>query len=411
MGSSLPVTQTGLQAVENAMSAVSDNLANSETDGFKSQEVDFATLLGEYIDGDALGGGAVANGVSTNFSQGSVVQTNSSTNLAIQGNGFFMLQEGSGATDYTRNGNMTIGSDGSLLAFNGANVMGYAVNSSGVASGALAPIVIPQGAIAPAASSSVGLTGNLDAGSAPITGTIDPTNPATYTSSVSVQLYDSLGKSHTLTVYYQNAGPTTSTPPTDQWNWTATLDGSATGLTNNSGSIQFNSAGAVVSGGAPSSPLTAAVAGAAPLSLGLNFSQLTQFGTASSLSGTADGNAAGQPVGVSINNNGGVSVTYSNGQSANVGQIAIATFTAEQGLVLGANGTFQQSDASGAPTVQAAGAGSAGTLESSALESSNVNITNELVNLVVLQQSFQANSKALQVETQTIGSVLQLQTT
>ncbi len=411
MGGSLPVTQTGLQAVENAMSAVSDNLANSETDGFKSQEVDFATLLGEYIDGDALGGGAVANGVSTNFSQGSVVQTNSSTNLAIQGNGFFMLQEGSGATDYTRNGNMTIGSDGSLLAFNGANVMGYAVNSSGVASGALAPIVIPQGAIAPAASSSVGLTGNLDAGSAPITGTIDPTNPATYTSSVSVQLYDSLGKSHTLTIYYQNAGPTTSTPPTDQWNWTATLDGSATGLTNNSGSIQFSSAGAVVSGGAPSSPLTAAVAGAAPLSLGLNFSQLTQFGTASSLSGTADGNAAGQPVGVSINNNGGVSVTYSNGQSANVAQIAIATFTAEQGLVLGANGTFQQSDASGAPTVQAAGAGSAGTLESSALESSNVNITNELVNLVVLQQSFQANSKALQVETQTIGSVLQLQTT
>ena len=136
MGSSLSVTQTGLQAVENAMGAVSDDLANSGTDGFKSQEVDFETLLGEYIGGNALGGGAVASGVSTDFSQGSIVQTNSATDLAIQGNGFFMLQEGSGATDYTRNGSMTIGNDGSLLAFNGANVMGYAVNSSGAASGA-----------------------------------------------------------------------------------------------------------------------------------------------------------------------------------------------------------------------------------------------------------------------------------
>jgi len=411
MGSSLSVTQTGLQAVENGMGAVSDNLANAGTDGFKSQEVNFESLLGEFIDGNALGGGAVANGVSTDFSQGSIVQTNSTTDLAIQGNGFFMLQEGSGATDYTRNGNLTIGNDGSLLAFNGANVMGYAVNSSGVASGVLAPIVIPQGALAPAASSNVGLTGNLDAGSAPITGTIDPTNPATYTSSVSVQLYDSLGKSHTLTVYYQNAGPTTSSPPTDQWNWTATLDGSATGLTNNSGSIQFNSAGAVVSGGVPSSALTATVAGAAPLSLGLNFAQLTQFGTASSLSGTADGNVAGQAVGVSINPDGGVSVSYSNGKTANVAQIAVATFTSEQGLALGAGGTFQQTDASGAPTVQAAGAGGAGTLQSSALESSNVDVTNELVNLVVLQRSFQANAKALQTEDQIIGTVVQLQTT
>ena len=411
MGSSLSVTQTGLQAAENAIGAVSDNLANSETDGFKSQDVNFESLLGEFIDGNALGGGAAANGVSTDFSEGSVVQANSGTDLAIQGNGFFILQQGSGAADYTRNGNTTIGSDGSLLAFNGANVMGYTVNSSGVSSGALAPIVIPQGALAPTASSTVGLTGNLEASSAPITGTIDPTNPATYTSSASVQVYDSLGNSHTLTIYYQNAGPTTSTPATDQWNWTATLDGSATGLTNNSGSIQFNSAGTVVPGGVPSNPLTATVTGAAPLSLDLNFAQLTQFGTATSLSGTADGNAAGQPVGVSINSDGGVSVTYSNGQRTNVAQIAVATFTAEQGLALDADGTFQQTDASGAPALQTAGAGGAGTLESSALESSNVDVTNQLVNLVVLQQSFQANSKALQVETQTIGSVLELQTT
>ncbi|HLN08575.1 MAG TPA: flagellar hook-basal body complex protein, partial [Xanthobacteraceae bacterium] len=129
------------------------------------------------------------------------------------------------------------------------------------------------------------------------------------------------------------------------------------------------------------------------------------------LSGTADGNVAGQAVGVSINPDGGVSVSYSNGKTANVAQIAVATFTSEQGLALGAGGTFQQTDASGAPTVQAAGAGGAGTLQSSALESSNVDVTNELVNLVVLQRSFQANAKALQTEDQIIGTVVQLQTT
>ena len=187
--------------------------------------------------------------------------------------------------------------------------------------------------------------------------------------------------------------------------------GSATGLTNNSGSIQFNSAGAVVSGGIPSSPLSATVAGAAPLSLGLNFAQLTQFGTASSLYGTANGNAAGQPVGVSINANGAVSVSYSNGKTANVAQIAVATFTSEQGLALStrrhlpADRCSRSADGSDRRSRRCQDAGSP------ALESSNVDTTNALVNLVVLQRSFQANAKALQTEDQIIGTVVQLQTT
>jgi flagellar hook protein FlgE len=411
MSDSLSVTQTGLQGVETAMQAVSDNLANSNTTGFKDETAEFATLLGEFVNGGALGGGIEQNGIARDFSQGSVVQSNSPTDLAIQGDGFFVLQESSGSVDYARNGHMVVGNDGSLLAFNGAKVMGYSVDAAGNPGGVLAPIVIPQTMLAPTASAKASITGNLDAGSPVISAPINPSDATTYNSSVSVQAFDSLGNSHVLTLFFQNAGPTTGNPPNEQWNWSATLDGSAAGLANNTGSFQFNSAGAIVAGGVPANPLTATVAGAAPLSLGLNFGQLTQFGAASSLTGIADGNAVGLPVGVQVGGNGLVSVSYSNGQTVKVAQVAIATFSSDQGLALGAGGTYQQTQASGVPTVATPGAGGAGVIRPSSLENSNVDTTGQLVSLVVLQRNFQANAKALQTEDNILGTLIQLQTT
>jgi flagellar hook protein FlgE len=408
MANSLSVTQTGLQGVETAMQAVSDNLANSDTTGFKSETAEFDTLLGEFIDGNALGGGIENNGIARDFSQGAIVQTNSPTDLAIQGDGFFVLQESSGAQDYTRNGHMTVSNTGSLLAFNGAEVMGYAVNAAGVATGVLQPIVIPQNTLAPTASGKVAVTGNLDASSSVISGAIDPANASTYNASLNVQVFDSLGNSHVVTFFFQNAGPSGGN---EQWNWLATVDGSTTGVANNTGSFQFNNSGVIASGGVPGSALTATISGAAPLSLGLNFGQLTQFGSANAVTGNADGNSAGRPVGVQVDNNGLVSVSYSNGQSVNVGQVAIATFASEQELALGAGGTYAQTISSGVPTITTPGAGSAGSIRASSLESSNVDVTSQLVSLVVLQRNFQANAKALQTEDNILGTVVQLQTT
>jgi flagellar hook protein FlgE len=391
------------------MDAVSNNLANSDTTGYKSEEVEFANLLGEFIAGNNLGGGINATGVSTDYSQGAITQSNSPTDLALTGKGFFILQNGSGsAVDFTRDGHMTIGNNGNLVGFNGQNVMGYSVNAAGTPTGILAPVVVPQGSLPPSASTTLSVTGNLNAGSAVLTGAIDPTNAATYSGSMSAQVFDSLGNAHTLTLYFQNAGPTTSTPPNEQWNWSATLDGSATGLTGNTGSFQFNGVGAIVSGGVPTSPLTATIAGAKGLSLSLNFAQLTQFGAPNALSGTTNGYAAGSPQGVHVSNTGLVSVAYSNGQIVNVAQIAVATFTSEQNLQLGTNGVYLQTVASGAPTIGAAGSGSAGAIQASALESSNVNTTNQLVNLVVLQRNFQSDSKALQTENTILGTLVQI---
>jgi len=409
-GNSLSITQTGLEAIDTALDAVSDNLANAQTDGFSSESVDFQTLLGEYIAGSPLGGGATVSGIDRDFSPGAIVQTDSPTDLAIQGNGFFVLQSPSGSQAYTLNGAFSISSNGTLVAADGSDVMGYGLNASGTSTGVLAPIVVPQGLLAPTASTQNTLTGNLDSTSPVLSGAINPSDPTTYSASVSVQVFDSLGNSHVLTYYFQNAG-SSGTPPTEQWNWTATLDGSATGLTNNSGTLSFNSAGNLTSGGTPANPLTATIAGASNLSLNLNFTGLTQFAESTAASGTADGNAPGRPLGVQVNNNGVLSVSYSNGQTANVAQVAVATFPSNEGLALTDSGVYVQTNQSGVPTISTAGAGSAGTIQSSALESSNVDTTSQLISLVVLQRSFQANAKALQTEDAILGTIVELQTT
>jgi flagellar hook protein FlgE len=408
-GDSLNVTQTGLQGIETAMQAVSDNLANAQTTGFQSESVNFETLLGEFVAGNALGGGVSANGVSRDFSQGGMTQVNSPTDMAIQGNGFFVLQDLSGNQTFSRNGQVIEGADGTLLGFNGSQLMGYSVGSTGTPGGALAPIAIPQGVLAPSASTTSSLSGNLDATSPVIAGAINPANSSTYNTSVSVQVHDSLGNSHVMTFYFQNAGPGVS-PVAEKWNWTATLDGSATGLTNNSGVVGFDTGGNIVSGSLPGSALTATIAGAATLSLNLNFSGLTQFASGSAATGTADGHAAGRPQGVTIDSNGTVSVSYSNGQNVKVAQVAVATFSNVEGLQLGNAGAYVQTAGSGQPTIATANSGSAGSIRPNALENSNVDTTSQLVNLVVLQRSYQASAKALQTQDSMLGTLMQIQT-
>ena len=407
-GNALTVIETGLQGVEIAMQAVSDNLANAQTTGFHSESADFATLLGEFVAGNTLGGGVTASGITRDLSEGAITQTNSPTDMAIQGDGYFVLGASSGAQSFTRDGQTQMSANGTLVGFNGDSVMGFAVNAAGVSSGVLGPIVIPQGVLAPTASTTSTVSGNLDAASAVIAGPINPANPATYSTSVSVQVYDSLGNSHVLTYYYQNAGPGVA-PVAESWNWTATLDGSAAGLANNSGTIGFDNTGAIVAGAIPALPLTAAIGGAVNLSLNLNFSGLTQYAGGTAATGIADGNAVGNPQGVQIGDNGAVTISYSNGQTANVAQVAVATFTAEQGLQLN-GGVFTATANSGPATFSTAGSGAAGTIQANALESSNVDTTSELVNLVVLQRNYQANAKALQTEDSILGTIIQIQT-
>src|ERR1700690_1194513 len=127
-GDSLSISQTGLQGIETAMQAVSDNLANAQTTGFQSESVDFGALLGEFVAGNALGGGVSVQGISRDFSEGAITQVNSPTDMAIQGNGFFVMQDSNGVQSFTRNGQVSESSNGTLTGFNGSNLMGYPVN-------------------------------------------------------------------------------------------------------------------------------------------------------------------------------------------------------------------------------------------------------------------------------------------
>jgi len=417
-GNTLSITQTGLQGVDTALQAVSDNLANANTTGFQSESIDFETLLGSLVGSSTLGGGVGVAGIDRDFSQGAIVQSNSPTDMAIQGNGFFVFQDVSGNQVYSRNGHTSIGPGGTLLGPNGSMLQGFSLNAAGLPSGILGALTIPQGVQAPTASANVALNGNLDSTSA-VTGNlstpvaIKPANSATYNSSVSVQVFDSLGNSHVMTFFFQNAGSvpaTKTTPATEQWNWMATMDGSAAGLGNNTGSFNFDATGALVSGAVPGSAVTATPTGAAPLSLALNFGSLTQFATANATSASADGNGVGTPLAVQVDSSGLVSVSYSNGQLVKVGQVAVATFPSVEGLALSSGGVYMQTSGSGTPTIATAGAGASGTIRPSSLESSNVDTTSSLVSLVVLQRSFQANAKALQTEDSVQGYLDQLVT-
>ncbi|MGH7905858.1 MAG: flagellar hook protein FlgE, partial [Candidatus Binataceae bacterium] len=357
-------TETGLLAITQALQTSSDNLANSQTDGYKSELPIFETLLGNNIGADQVGGGAAVTGIQRNFAEGSINQTGISTDLAIQGDGFFIYQNSGGAQLYSRNGQITADQNGFLSGPGGQELMGFGVDAAGNAQGVLGPLSVSAGLIQPAASTKVALTGNLDASDPVLTGTIDPTKPATYNYSTSVPVYDSLGNSHVLTYFFQNAGPDSGNPGDELWKWTATLDGTTTGLANNTGTLDFDSTGKLVIGGTPASSLTATLTdGAASLKLGLNFTALTQYASTDLISGIADGNSPGQPSGVQIDATGLVSITYSNGIVKNAGRVAIATFASDQGLQLAQGGMFLAGAAAGQATVGIPGAGTAGQLQ------------------------------------------------
>jgi flagellar hook protein FlgE len=403
-------TQTGLQAIVQALQTSSDNLANAQTIGYKAETPIFETLLGNQIGSQTVGGGAAVVGIERNFSEGSLLQTGVGTNLAIEGDGFFIYQTASGQQLFSRNGQVTVGSDGSLVGPGGFQLMGFGVDAAGNPLGVLQPLMVPTAMIPPTASTKVGMQGNLDSSSPVLSGAINPSDPTTYSYASSVTVYDSLGNSHVVTFFFQNAGPDPANPGDELWKWMATVDGGTTGLTNNTGSFDFDSAGNLVLGGVPATPLGAALTnGAAPLSLSLDFTQLTQFGSASVVTGTADGNSAASPSSVSINSDGLVTVTFNNGMTRDVGIVALATFTSNQGLQLGQAGMFEYTASAGQATAAIPGAGASGKLRAGSLEESNVDTATELVNLVILQNAYGANAKALQVEDAMASTITNIQ--
>lgn len=391
---SFSIALTGLQADSVELNTVGNNLANLNTTAFKKQSTTFEDLFYQQIgtsgSNNALqvGVGTKVSGTATSYGQGSLSTTGNATDMALSGDGFFVVQQG-GVQSLTRAGNFQLSSQGTLTTVDGAQVMGYpAVN--GVVSGntTLSPLTLPVGSTESAkATQSFSITANLNAGATVGTQFATP-----------LTMYDSLGQSHVATVTYTKTGA-------NAWGYTVTLPtADAATASGNTGTLTFNAAGTLT---APSSNVSGIAFGgltdgASNLSFNWNLydgsgnptiSQSTAASTTTASS--QDGFASGIYQSFAVDSTGLITATFSNGQTANIGQVAVASVANEQGLTLTGNNNYVTTAASGLASFGVAGAGGRATIQDSALEQSNVNISTEFSDLIVAQRAFEANSKTV----------------
>lgn len=389
------IALTGLQADSTALNTIGNNLANLNTTAFKKQSTTFEDLFYQTIgttgasDTLQVGVGTRVSGTASNFGQGSLTTTSNATDMALNGNGFFVVNH-QGVQALTRAGDFQTDSSGNLITSSGESVMGYAVEG-GVpnVNGGLIPIQIPLSETETAqATSSISLTTALDASAA--TG-------AVFTSPI--KMYDSLGAAHQATMTFTKTSAST-------WSYGVTIPSAdATGTpVNNTGTLTFDSSGNLVTPAANVSGISfpGLVDGAADLNFSLNLRDsagnplVTQSaGTSNTSAITQDGYAAGAYQSFSVDGTGLITAQFSNGHTASVGQVAVANVANMDGLVRLGSNDYGATLSSGAILSGVADLGGRGTIEGEALEQSNVDISSEFSDLIIAQRAFEANSKTV----------------
>lgn len=407
---SLDTAFSGLTAAQTGLNVVSNNLANANTTAFKSQLALFSTIY-PVNQNNVPGLGVQSSGLDTNFTQGTQVATGNGLDTAIQGNGFFAI-DNNGTTQYTRDGSFQLDSTGKLVTASGATVLGYAASTSGGQTGGLQGITVNTGAIAANATSKLGLTVDLNSGDSTFSSPVTPVpgDTTTYNETTSVVSYDSLGNANTVNLYFQQEAATTAggTPTWNVYAEPVTSAGTVVSSPSLLTTLSFNSSGAL-SGG---SPVTLGVNwnnGSAASAVNLDFAGTTLGAQSFAIAGTTnDGYAPGNYTGATISSSGAVEATYSNGQTKSAGVLALATFINPQGLQSVTGNLYAATNSSGQAVVNAPGSGQAGTLLSGNLERSNVSTSDSLVDLIQYQQAYQANATELQAEQQNFSKLTQI---
>jgi flagellar hook protein FlgE len=403
---------SGVHAAQTDIDTIGNNISNVNTTGFKNSDAQFSALYGSALP-TAPGQGVLTGSLAQAFNEGTISQTGKPLDVAINGNGFFQLQSSSGIV-YSRDGSFQLDKSGHLVTASGGQVMGFsapASGSAGVGSGSPQPIQISQANTIPAATSTLTLGVNLPASDGPIDTTANPfnaSNPKSYNESTSTTVFDSLGASQTLTTFFTQASGSGS-PNQWQTHWQLTGSGGAVVASGAGPALTFNGSGQLSSGSGTIS-VSNLPDGAAPLSIAENF-------TGSSLSGLPfgvnsvqnDGSGGGQLTGVQIAGNGIVSGQYSDGSTRVFGTIALASFANPQGLVPMTGNVWAATTASGPAATGAPTTAGLGQLEAGALEGSNVDLSTELVNLIVAQQAYQANVQSINIEQQNFQRLLTIQ--
>ncbi|WP_042269019.1 flagellar hook protein FlgE [Paraburkholderia heleia] len=405
---------SGLAAASNDLDVIGNNIANANTVGFKQSTAQFADVYANTIAtsvGNQIGLGASLQTVQQDFAQGTINTTGQALNVAINGNGFFQMSN-NGTVTYSRNGVFQLNKNGFITDASGNDLMGYAASSTGVINTAqTVPLQVPTTNIAPVATKNITAQLNLNAqATTPTTTTFSETDSSSYTYSTSVTAYDTLGGTQTVNMYF--AKDATS----GQWTVYAGQAGSVEKL----GTAQFSSSGALQSITPDPTNTTVSSNGTTsftfsinptdgsttPQSLTLDLAGTTQYGSANGVNNLAqDGYASGTLSNFSIGADGTITGNYSNGQTMALGQIVLANFNNPNGLLnLGGN-QFQQTAASGVAQVSTPGSTNHGTLTGGALEASNVDLTNQLVDLITAQRNYQANAQTIKTQ-QTVDQTL-----
>ncbi len=412
----LSTARSGLIATGASLSVIGNNIANVNTVGFKGSRTEFADLLsaqGGGGDAGKIGLGVRIGKVSASFTQGNIESTAGPTDLAIEGNGFFVVGAGAGNV-YTRAGNFRLDSNGKLVTFQGLPVQGFGLNNSNAPVGAPQDIQVTGASSQPRATAVLSMKANLQA-DAPLVnaGVFDPTNFdtafATSNFTTSMNVFDSLGARHTLNFFFTKTAP-------NEWDYNVGVDSGEVGGTSGdlqivgSGHLTFNTDGSLK---APDTPGVATLpfTGATAQDITLNFGTanpdpvnnpgqgidgLTQFAGPSAVSfQSQDGFGAGQLLNLQFSESGVVTGIFDNGQSRPLFQLALASFTAPDALTPLGNGMYRESVDSGSPAIGTPESGGLGNVVAGALEQSNVSIAQEFIDLISTQRSFQANARVI----------------
>lgn len=421
--SSLYTGVSGLSAQGEALGVIGDNIANANTTGFKSSRAEFQDIVAKNLKG-ILGGNQIGRGVKLGavnplLIQGSIDSTDKSTDLAISGNGYFMLK-GSGGESYTRDGSFHFDREGYLVSNDYQRVQGFQANESGQIITKLGDIRFPRALIPARATEEIKMDLNLDS-RVETNKTFDPANPYdTSHYSTGLEVFDSQGNRHLLTLFFvKNADRT--------WTYHGMVDGKEVvggqeGELSKvcEGQLTFTEDGKLNSqqmtlsafnftGGALQNQQIKLNFGDAIADGGEGLDGSKQYGRESDLiSWSQDGSAAGTITNLSFNDDGVLSALYSNGETRDLAQIALARFENPEALFKVGNNRLTESRNSGAAAVGAPGESGRGTIFAKSLERSTVDLAMEFVGLIQNQRSFQANAKTITTTDELLAEVINL---
>ncbi|MFI4918039.1 MAG: flagellar hook protein FlgE [Legionellales bacterium] len=394
------IATSGMNAAMTNMQEISNNIANTNTIGFKKASVNFADICSQSNGGNLSQGlGVNVTSIKQDFSAGQLETTNSGLDLSLNNSGFFIQRDPvAGTSSYTRAGRFTLDNNGYILGL-GGRIQGFsAVNGVMSTTGQLADLQIPQKQAPALPTTLASQTFNLDSSSTVPVNAFSQTDPTSYNYRVDSTVYDSLGAPNALTVFYVNTGP-------NAWDAQVAVNGTSLGAP---GNVTFNSDGSLGTVTGLGALAWNPVGGAAsPQSLQVDVTGATQFSNANQImSNSANGCPSGLPTGFNIDNNGQINVYYSNGQTQIQGQLAVANFAAPQNLGRGDSMSWTPTSLSGAAIVNMSS--SANAFNSGSVELSNVDLTEELVSLLSSQHDFQANAQVEQTYNQVLQTIEQL---